>query len=294
MRLRATTVLARVAEDGHRGVLDRSFPIAVGEHHARRLAAQLERDAGDVVRRRPQDRGAGRGLPGERDLVHPGIADQRVADHTAGTRQHRDAALRHARLDQQLAEHERGDGGQRSGLDDHRVAARERRGGLPARDQQREVPRDDERTDADRLAQHDVEARVRHGDDLAEVLVRRTREVLEGPCRGLDLPTGVADRLPRVARLCDREELRALPQQARDAQQHAASIGRGRGRPHARLECRERGADCGIDVRDARPRDLRQLCAGTRFANAEVGTFECASSLTADEQVLNHGVTVVP
>ena len=67
---------------------------------------------------------------------------------------------RHSGLDEDLAEPDRREGSERRGLDDHRVAARERRRGLPGGDQQREVPRHDERAHADGLAQDEIDAGV--------------------------------------------------------------------------------------------------------------------------------------
>ena len=111
------------------------------------------------------------------------------------------AVGRHAGLDEDVAEQQRGERGERRRLEDDRVAAGQGRGELPGGDEQREVPRHDEAADADRLAQHDVEPGVLDRDDRAEVLVGGAGVVLEHVGRRVRLPAGVADRVAGVAGL---------------------------------------------------------------------------------------------
>ena len=220
------------------------LPVGIGEHDARRLAAELQRDPGDVVGRCPQDRGSGRRLTGERDLVDPTVAHQRVADHATGTGEDRDASVGHARLDEELTEHRaRSPGCSDAGLMmtglPHASAGAVFQQVMSSGKFHGTI----ERADADRLAQHDVEPRVLHRNDLAEVLVRGTGVVLERPGGGLDLPARVADRLPRVARLDRRDRLgRSRSSVATRSSTRPRSVA-DTARPDARLERGERGRD---------------------------------------------------
>ena len=81
--------LAGVLEDRAEDVVDRGVEVAVGEHHDRRLAAELQHQPRDVARR-PR---ASRAWPvahraGEGDVVDAGVRDQRRADLRAGAGDH--------------------------------------------------------------------------------------------------------------------------------------------------------------------------------------------------------------
>src|SRR4051812_24855953 len=86
-------------------------------------------------------------------------------------------------------------------LDHDRVAERERRGDLPRRNRQREVPWRDEADDPDRLAPDlDVDAGPHGIKDVAVTTDRLAREVLEcgaGPPRFAD---GIRQRLSHLPR----------------------------------------------------------------------------------------------
>ena len=58
--------------------------VHVVEDQRGRLAAQLERAAGDALAADRGDLPPGRGRPGEGDLVHPRVADQQLGDLTVG------------------------------------------------------------------------------------------------------------------------------------------------------------------------------------------------------------------
>ena len=104
-------------------------------------------------------------------------------------------------LERQLAEPDRRQRRVRGGLEDRGVAGGERRGDLPRGHQEREVPRHDQPDDADRLAQGEVEARLRDRDRLAEDLVRGAGVVVEDEARADDLAARAGDRLADVAAL---------------------------------------------------------------------------------------------
>ena len=100
--------------------------------------------------------------------------------------------------------------------------------------------------------------------------------------------------LPALRASATGERLGPLAQQRGDAQEDAAALGRRRAlttrrtrTPRARCRPRRRR-------RRLRPAPPAELAAGARLANAEVGAVECGSRPSTDEQILNHGVTVVP
>ena len=112
------------------------------EEDVRALAAQLQRDRDQVLRRVLHDQPAGRGLSSERDLGNPFRRRQRLARleaepvddvHHAGRQQVTD----------QGEEVENGRGRLLSGLEHHGVSGRDGRRQFPGGHQDREVPRDD-------------------------------------------------------------------------------------------------------------------------------------------------------
>ena len=187
--------------------------VGVGKHDVRRLAAELERDVLQRV-------GRARMIPLPVDvspvnaiLSMPGCSTIAWPTRRAGpvmtlrTPGGKPTSLR------DLAERERGERRLARRLDDHGVAARQRRRDLPRRQQQRKIPRHDRRDDADRLAQRvgEVVALDRHR--LAVDLVGPAGEVLEalGGRGHLDLPR-LEDRLAVVQRLEPRDLVGPLHQ----------------------------------------------------------------------------------
>ena len=96
------TILTGVREHRHRRVGGRTLDVGVGEHDAGRLPTQLQRHSSDVIRRRLEDRRAGRGLAGEPDLGHPAIRNQRVPHDTTRAGKHAHVLGRHPRIDQRV------------------------------------------------------------------------------------------------------------------------------------------------------------------------------------------------
>ena len=113
--------------------------------HVGRLAAELQRHALDC-RRRPHHLAADLGRAREADLGDVRVLDQPPPDDRARADDDVDHALGDARLECELGEPERRERRQLGGLQHDRVAARERRPELPARDDQREVPGHDQPT----------------------------------------------------------------------------------------------------------------------------------------------------
>ena len=68
--------LALMEEGAEERAVDGDVEVRVGADDVRRLAAELERHLLDGRGRGGEDLAAGRGRPGERDLVHVGVLDQ--------------------------------------------------------------------------------------------------------------------------------------------------------------------------------------------------------------------------
>ena len=155
--------LAGVEVDAHEGALDRRFEVGVGEDDVRALAAQLERHALEHPPGLRPDLAADGGRAGEGDLrrspgARPARRRCRRSPVSTFTTPWREPGL----LDQ-LSQPQRGQRRLLGRLQDHRAAGGERRGDLPRRHQEREVPRDDLAADADRLLER-VDERVRPAD----------------------------------------------------------------------------------------------------------------------------------
>ena len=160
--------------------------VGVVEDDGRRLAAELQRVALELLAADGGDLHARRGRAGEGDLVDVGVADQVLADLTAGG-QDVDHALGQAGLLQRLGQQvgvERGLGG---GLQDHRGAGGEGRGQLEHRDEQRDVPRDDGPDDADGLTAHEDVGHHPLALLLEGELLREVGEVVDDHQGGADL-----------------------------------------------------------------------------------------------------------
>src|SRR5581483_11943399 len=107
-------------------------------------------------------------------------------------------------------------------------AARKRGPELPRRDVEREVPRNDQADDAERLAKRHVDT-PGHRDRLAVVLVDRTGVEVEDLRHHADLAARACDRLADVARLDARELLVVLLGERRQSAEEARTIGRSDG-----------------------------------------------------------------
>src|SRR5450830_91199 len=145
--------LAGAVEVGHHRGVGGAVEVGVVENDQRRLAAQFH---GHVLERRAGSAGhdflAGVGAAGEGDFLDARVLGQPGADFTAAAGQNVEHAVRYAGRGVDLGQFQ---GGQRSdfnGLEDHRVAGGQGRGGFPQGDLDRVVPRADTGDHAQRLA----------------------------------------------------------------------------------------------------------------------------------------------
>ncbi len=106
-------------------------------------------------------------------MPHDGFANFR----TAGDDVHH--ARGNARFDRQFSKTQRGERSLLGGLQHDRIAARQRRTQFPRRQQQREIPRNDQADHADRLAQGVGESVLERVDGLAMNLGRPARVVAQ-------------------------------------------------------------------------------------------------------------------
>jgi hypothetical protein len=171
-------------------------------------------------------------------------------------------ALGNAGLGRQLGKPQRRQRRCRSRLEDHGVTRGERRTELPGRDDERVIPRHDRTHHADRLTRHERQD-IRSGRaDLAVDLVDGLGVPLDRLGCGRDVDRqGVADGLPDIERLEQRQLLAAGAHRLGKLQQDDLALGRRHVRPAPVLE---RGAcrrDRAIDVLDATLRDLRDDAA---------------------------------
>jgi hypothetical protein len=202
--------VALVEEDPLHDALDRLVDGGVLEDDVGRLAAELEREPDAAAGERRLDVLADRGRAREGDLVDVGAHERGAGDPVAGD------DVRHAGRDlgllEDLGQQQRG---QRRGLgrlEDRRVAARQRRGELPGRHEQREVPRHDLPDDAIGLGLAPADAVLELVGPAGVV------EEVRGGQRDVDVAR-LADRLAAVHRLDDGQLAGALLDEARDAEE---------------------------------------------------------------------------
>ncbi|MNF77113.1 hypothetical protein D3C84_592510 [compost metagenome] len=160
--------LAGAVEVGHDRDVGGAVEVGVLEDDQRRLAAQLhghflEGGTGGAG----HDLLAGAGAAGEGNLLDPRVFGQPLADFAAAAGEHVEHAVRQAGLAVDLGQFEDGERGDFAGLEDHRVAGGQGRGGLPQGDLDRVVPGADAGNHAQRLAAGVDEAGVAQGDLLA-------------------------------------------------------------------------------------------------------------------------------
>ena len=115
--------LAVVHERRHLQALDRGREVGVVEDDRRRLAAELEAHALQLLAADGRDAPARRGRTGERDLVDAGVAHEVLAD-LATRGQDRDDALRDAGLVEEVGHEVRVERRLRRGLQDDRATRR--------------------------------------------------------------------------------------------------------------------------------------------------------------------------
>ena len=130
-------------------------PVEVGvvQHDQRRLAAQLERDRGDVGRRGGADRPRGAHRPGEADPAHPGVG---ASGAPASAQPLHDVQHPGGQpsVGRDVGQQRRGQRGPLRRLQHDRVAGRQRRGDPPGGQHERRVPRGDHRGHPGRIPGH--------------------------------------------------------------------------------------------------------------------------------------------
>ena len=142
--------LPRHQSSGLRERLGGGAEVSVVEHDARRLAAELQRVAGDPLAADRCDPATSRGGPGEGDLVDPRIAHQRLR-HLAVGGDDVDDPGRQADVLGHLGEHVARQRRLRRHLDHDRAAGDQRRGRLVGDRRGGRVPRHDDAHHADRF-----------------------------------------------------------------------------------------------------------------------------------------------
>ena len=155
---------------------------------------------------------------------------------------------RDARLERELGEPQRRQRRQLGGLQHERVAGRQAGRHLPGGDRQREVPRDDQADDAERLAEREVDA-AGDRDRVAQQPLGRAGVVAERVDDHAHLAERVADRLAGVARLEDGELVDVLGQRVGQPVQQHRAVGRADGAPGR--ERGLRGGDGGVGLLEA-------------------------------------------
>ena len=207
------------------------------------------------------DRLADLGRAGERDLVDPLAADEvRAGRAVAGDDV--DDAGRHLRLAADVGEQERRQRRRLGGLEHDGVAARERGRDLPGEHQEREVPGDDLRGDAER-----PRSPAREG--VLELVgpARVVEEVRRGE-REVDVAR-LLDRLAAVERLRYRELPGALLEDARDPEEQL--------RPLRRASRRSTSSNASRAASTASATSFAPACATS-----------ASGSSVAGETVVNH------
>ena len=198
---RRRAALARRAERRPEDPVEREVEIGVVHDDDRVLAAELEVDVLEPLRRRLEHLDAGLARARERDHGDVGMAHEPVADGASSPVHDVDDALRDAGLVEELDEALAESGRVGRGLEDDGVPGDERGRDLPGRDRDREVPRRDHADDADRHPD-------RHLELVAELGRRRLPE--EAPAlaahvvahvdRFLDVAAGLGLDLPHLVR----------------------------------------------------------------------------------------------
>ena len=168
-------------------------------------------------------------------------------------------------------------------LEDDGATGRERRRELPDRHEQRVVPGDDLRADADRLLQRVAEQRaadrVRAAGDRADDRAEEA-EVLD---RAGQLGLDGRDRLADVARLELRELLAVRDDRIGQRVQQAGALVRRRLPPWA-VQRGARGVDCTVDVGLAGHRRAGQRLAGGRLVEVADLARRGLDDLAPDEE----------
>lgn len=152
--------LAGIEIGAEHGRVDEGVEVRIREDDLRVLAAELQRDLLQCLRRIGHRQLTNAGRAGERNHVDVGMRRHDRADLGARAGHDIDDAIGNTGFLQDFTEHDRRARCQLRWLDHAGAARGQREGQLLADDQEREVPRRDDRDDTDRLAQHDTQCAV--------------------------------------------------------------------------------------------------------------------------------------
>ena len=234
--------------------VDREVEVGVVHDDDRVLAAELEVDVLEALGRSLEHLHAGLARARERDHADVGMPDEPLADRSAAAVDDVDDAGGHAGLVEELDEAlaERGRVGR--GLEDDGVPGDERRGDLPGRDRDREVPRRDDADDADRHAHRHLELvlelRRRRLAEQAPALAAHVEAHVD---RFLDVAAGLGLHLPHLVRHEVGELGLVVGDELREAEEDLAALRRRNEAPV--LVRRLRGRDGAVDVLRAGARE---------------------------------------
>lgn len=138
--------LARVDERAPEQVLRDGLRVGAGQHDRRVVAAELERQAGEVAGGCLDDLAPGLGRAGEHHLGDVGVPGEASPDGARPCDRHENVGGQHVIDDR--GERQHAEGGVAAGLEHGGVPHAQRRPDLPDRDHQRPVPRADRTDDA--------------------------------------------------------------------------------------------------------------------------------------------------
>ena len=196
------------------------------------MPPELERDALHRARARRVEALSDLGRAGEAELSNARVREERVADCRgilACPGQDREETVGNAGFLGERGERERRERRRLRGLEEHRVARRERRRDLPRHHRLREVPRRDRRADTDRLRLHEeLLIGARRGNHLAVEPFRFLRVEPGEGVRVVDLHARLGERLSLLARQEQREVLLSRLHEGCEAGEDAPTLDRGR------------------------------------------------------------------
>ncbi len=132
--------------------LHRQVQVGIAQHDCRRLAAEFEVQLGDVRRRCGHDPRTGGDAAGEAHEVHPGMAGKAMANTGALAADHIEDPRRQIGLGHQTGEFIAVDRCFFAGFDHNGITGDQRRCHLARNQEKREIPRQDARHHAQRLA----------------------------------------------------------------------------------------------------------------------------------------------